>query len=165
MARELPWGRRFLENPNSVQVEIGGLQRQLARMAHIFRGTVPEFLRTVCAELLGYFITDTPVDTGQARAGWWASAVAFGVPIESELDQGGNPDEDAQEEGKSQSAHEENAEGAAYSITMTNGVPHIVALEYGHSTQAPRGMVRENIRKFRRHFREALGGHIEETIR
>jgi len=164
MARELPWAKRFLDNPNSVQVEVGGLQKELRRIQKYFPGSVEQFLRTACTELLGYIISDTPVDTGQARAGWWRSAIAFSMDIESELNDGDNPDDAAQEEGKSQGDYKEESKGRAFVINMKNGVPHIVALEYGHSTQAGQGMVRVNVQKFKRHFQKHLDGAVKDTV-
>lgn len=72
----------------------------------------------------------TPVDTGRARANWF---MAEGAPvIASQL--GTEP----------QSYTAADLTGTTV-IFITNALPYIVPLEYGHSGQAPYGMVRVSI--------------------
>jgi len=61
--------------------------------------------------LYNSIVSETPVDTGRAKAGWelefkWNTAI------------------------------------------IINAVPYIIYLEYGHSQQAPNGMVRKNVQKW-----------------
>lgn len=70
----------------------------------------------------------TPVDTGRARANWF---VAEGAP-RLDTTMSTTPAAVPALEGKSV-------------IFITNSLPYIVPLEYGHSQQAPHGMVRTAI--------------------
>lgn len=42
------------------------------------------------------------------------------------------------------------------SVVFYNNLPYIIPLEFGHSTQAPKGMVRLNILKWRKNLKSAL---------
>lgn len=70
----------------------------------------------------------TPVDTGRARANWF---MAEGAPDTSAT---------AAKTPKDYARGDFQANGVP--IFITNSLPYIVALEYGHSKQAPAGMVR-----------------------
>lgn len=70
-------------------------------------------------------VEKTPVDTGRARANWF---VAEGAP-RLDTTEGTVPSSRPALTGESV-------------IYITNSLPYIVPLEYGHSEQAPAGMVR-----------------------
>jgi hypothetical protein len=70
----------------------------------------------------------TPVDTGRARANWFVSE---GAP-RLETTESTTPAQRPKLEGRTV-------------IYITNSLPYIVPLEYGHSGQAPHGMVRKAI--------------------
>jgi hypothetical protein len=53
---------------------------------------------------------------------------------------------------------------ADQSISITNGVPYIVPLEYGHSQQAT-GMVRVNLRRIREKIDVEAQKNMERNIR
>lgn len=70
----------------------------------------------------------TPVDTGRARANWF---MAEGAPETSTTD------------AKTPKTYDRaDFQGNGVPIFITNSLPYIVPLEYGHSKQAPAGMVR-----------------------
>lgn len=71
-------------------------------------------LRRVGLEMLNRITKRTPVDTGRARDGWMMSEGRF-------------------DEMKAPGVH---------TISIGSNVPYIIPLEYGHSGQAPSGMVR-----------------------
>lgn len=68
----------------------------------------------------------TPVDTGRARANWF---IAEGAPI-TQATESTTPSNEAP------------GLTGRQPIYITNNLPYIIALEYGHSGQAPFGMVR-----------------------
>ena len=90
-------------------------------------------VQKIAMQCLRGIVLRTPVDTGRARSNW---AVSIGEADTSEKDIGG--------------ADATIAVGAATIATapaygrifIANGLPYILALEYGHSKQAPGGMVR-----------------------
>lgn len=89
-------------------------------------------LRGIALEFARRVIRRTPVDTGRARAGWSAILDAHGIPI---------PGGKGSAKGRSESGFSETDR----SVEIVNGVPYIVALEFGHSKQAPSGMVRVTV--------------------
>jgi len=90
-----------------------------------------------------------PVDTGRARAGWNVSIQGLGG--KANLESGGkNIKPEAIAKGKSEGQFTDGTNNLwnPY-VELTNAVPYIVYLEYGHSAQAPAGMVRVAARKMR----------------
>lgn len=79
-------------------------------------------------------ITETPVDSGAARGNWQASV---GQPKTGVLDRIGADAAIAEVE-----ATVPNEAGSV--VYLSNNLPYINKLEYGHSDQAPHGMVRTN---------------------
>lgn len=98
------------------------------------RATTRAFMQTVASEIIvgGSFGPGTPVDTGFARASW-----VFGV--------GAAPTSPGMGPGGVQSAIAAAPLGPTW--VLANHTPYIRALEYGHSKQAPQGMVRVVVRK------------------
>lgn len=104
-------------------------------------GLTGEQLERVCRgavlDLFGRIITKTPVDTGFARGNWNLSFDKPDAGVSSEhADKGG---------GKVYAralAVAGQVPMAGRVMWITNGVPYINRLEYGHSKQAPAGMVR-----------------------
>jgi hypothetical protein len=82
-------------------------------------------------DLLNRVVRRTPVDTGRARAGWSAAGRALGMSIP--VPENASPED---------SEYEEHLDGDDKYIRITNRVHYVPYLEYGHSTQAPLGMVR-----------------------
>jgi hypothetical protein len=87
----------------------------------------------------------TPVDTGRARANWQltvnempSASVAFGFSGKKVAEGGGV------KESKAPNIKV----GPGDVVFITNNVVYIVPLEYGHSQQAPMGMVRITIAEF-----------------
>jgi hypothetical protein len=93
------------------------------------------FMRTMANEIItgGSFGPGTPVDTGNARGSW-----VFGV---------GKPPEDAGNTAASGVSNAISTAPVGQPWVLANHVRYIRALEYGHSGQAPQGMVRVVVRK------------------
>jgi len=90
-------------------------------------------------ELCSTIIAETPIKTGLARGNWQSSL--------------GSPKTDVIDRRPSIAAVEELAEivGAMKedeTFYFTDCVPYATALEFGHSQQAPAGMVRKNIQRW-----------------
>lgn len=85
-------------------------------------------------------INETPVDTGAAKGNWQASV---GQPKIGILDQ-----QDPAGEKAIADAIKAIPDEAGSVVYLSNNLPYINRLEYGHSDQAPQGMVRVNTGKW-----------------
>ena len=87
-----------------------------------------------------------PVDTGRARAAWYASIQGLGGNFDFDS---GIKGKNAVAQGKKEGSFKNNLKsfvGEKY-VELINGVPYILFLEYGSSLTAPAGMVRISMRK------------------
>lgn len=98
-------------------------------------------------ELFKSIILDTPVDTGLARGNWQTTT---GSPASGSLER---TDPSGAQAIAEAIANMGTAQDTTY---LTNNLPYIEALEYGHSQQAPNGMVRKNIARFKRIVAKAV---------
>jgi len=98
----------------------------------------------------------SPVDTGRFRSGWFPFIEAYGgsAPPPS----GPNVSAEAMAEGQEQGSYEESRDERAgsFGVTITNAVRYGIYLEYGHSRQAPQGMVRLSMARHAERLREAV---------
>lgn len=125
-----------------IEIESAMFRKWLRRFQRDARKNVPRnTLRAVGLEAARRFILRTPVDTGRARGGWTAIFDLMGTPMVV----GGTST--AAAEGRSQSDVKESYQGREQYIEIINGVAYIIYLEYGHSQQAPNGMVRVTLRE------------------
>ncbi len=99
-------------------------------------------LRTIAFEFINRVIKKTPVDEGRARGGWMSYLLAHGLPGSTG---GSNPKAIA--EGIAASSFRQNLNGSDQFIILVNAVNYIIMLEYGHSSQAPAGMMRLTFRE------------------
>lgn len=101
-------------------------------------------VRKVALDMLTRIVERTPVDTGRARGNW---VIGIGNPVmtyDPDLkDKDGGP---TVNKGLGELADFDASQGQ--SIFITNSVPYIVPLEYGHSKQQPEGMVRVTMAEF-----------------
>ncbi|MDH4581375.1 HK97 gp10 family phage protein [Pseudomonas sp. BN415] len=93
-------------------------------------------------------IKDTPVDTGRARGNWVTSV---DNPAQGEIDRDDKAGSAAIAEVVAKTP-----EGAGQETFMSNSLPYIEELEYGHSQQAPSGMVRRNLARVQRIVNQAI---------
>lgn len=98
-----------------------------------------DFIVKIGANLISEIIDNTPVDTGRARAGWAAFADTHHVPYSIS---GPNVSSEAISEGKALSSFSIKETARKATLRITNSVAYIKPLEFGHSKQAPAGMVR-----------------------
>lgn len=106
-------------------------------------------VRKVCLDLMSDITNNTPVDTGRARANWFAS---INTPVSTTVEYSGSPASAAvQAVGNAQVAISQ-APGNVFWIS--NNLPYIYRLEFeGWSKQAPNGMVRLAIDRAQRAMR------------
>ena len=133
----------------SLEVVTRDFDRWVAGYVREYPGEQSKALRNVMLNLLKRIVPRNPVDTGRSRAGWYPYMDHAGTPVT-----GGGP---GAEQGRSEGSYREDLQGANQYIEVTNGVPYIVRLEYGYSTQAPAGMVRVSLR-------EMIAGEIDEEF-
>jgi hypothetical protein len=96
---------------------------------------VNQQVRAVTIGVFSSVIKMTPVDTGRAKGNWQCT---IGSPANGENEQ-------SDPEGAMRATVPNEAGAKVY---LTNNLPYIQKLEYGHSTQAPSGMVRISIDRF-----------------
>ncbi|WHI52715.1 hypothetical protein P3339_08125 [Microbulbifer sp. MLAF003] len=103
--------------------------------------------RATNIELFNSVIRDTPVDTGRARGNWQTTV---GTPAQSSslrLDRSG---------AEAQAEVIQNVSGLDKVNYLINNLPYIQPLEYGHSKQAPAGMVRRNVLRIKSIIRRII---------
>ncbi len=111
-------------------------------------------VRKTSLGLLSGIVMDTPVDTGRARANWQTT---IGAPASGQVIAWNGPGGAASAALTEGAARIEDVSGDV-AIFLTNNVPYIEPLEFGHSRQAPGGMVRRNIARFHYLVQDAAQG-------
>lgn len=113
-------------------------------------------VRKVALDVHRSVVLATPVDTGHARGNW---QVAINLAPDAELNV------------KDPTGAATIAKGATVLATLkagdvawiANNVAYILPLEYGHSKQAPAGMARITVARFRAMFSKAVGEAARST--
>lgn len=106
------------------------------------KGDVNAAVRAMSLEVFAKIIVRSPVDTGRFRGNWMigVQAVPTGYNL-TQFDPGGGATIAEIEKGLHQYAIGDR-------ISFRNNLPYSVRLEYGHSGQAPQGMVRVTLVEF-----------------
>lgn len=106
-------------------------------------------VRKVTLDVARGVVMRTPVDTGRARANW-----QFG---EGQVPTGevgaADPNGTATIAQLATQIDRTKAGGVSY---IANNLPYILPLEYGHSQQAPSGMVRTTLTEYQQYIRNAV---------
>jgi len=146
---------------------VRGMELDLKKAAALLDLSVALVTKKVFFDLVGGenaeenkgIIAGTPVDTGTARANWQAA-------------QGGNPTAAIKEFSGSAQKAENQARSTGDTLVFSdpystywwlNGLPYIEALEFGHSTQAPEGMVRLSMERVQAEFDEFIDEATSEA--
>lgn len=114
---------------------------QIGEFAAQAKENAQQVVRKVAGDALAKVVLRTPVDTGRARANW---VTTYGNPsfvTTAKVDKTG--------EGtilKGQGTIRRAPAGET--IYILNSLPYAIPLEYGHSKQAPAGMVRVTVTEF-----------------
>lgn len=111
-------------------------------------------VRQVCLNLTTGIVLKTPVDTGRARANWQASIdgpSSGTVSFEGDKGSGAGAPRPSSASERAIAASQAAIKSATGKVFwLSNNLPYIVKLEYGHSKQAPSGMVRKTINEVKR---------------
>ncbi len=150
--RAITSGKGFYQ----IRVELDKFRKITARAARQVGVNAAEVVRDIAIDTLEQLYDGTPVDKGQASAGWLDGFRKLNAP-EPPL-KGTDAQKVAQ--GRRQGVAVVNLEGKRPSVTFTNAVPHIVPLEFGHSGQAPNGFFRRTMARTRR----ALGRRFVKQV-
>jgi len=135
-----------------VRETIKAMELDLAKAADLIDVSVGLVLKKVVFDLGRGIIKRTPVDTGTARANWAAT-------------QGGTPAPPTRKFSGGKRAAGDQARGTMNQLVFgdpyssyfwSNSLPYIEALEFGHSTQAPEGMVRLSMTEVEARFNEFI---------
>lgn len=113
------------------------------------------------AESKGKSITGRhPVDTGRARAGWYASVRGLGGTYDFTKSGSGGKGIDSKKisQGQSEGSFVDNTKSPFMKyVDLINGVDYIMYLEYGYSAQAPAGMVRISMKSMYETLPKTMG--------
>lgn len=107
-----------------------------------FQDATEETIRATTIKLWDSITLSSPVDEGRFRANWFAS---YGdtSKVTSDTDKSG-------QKTTARNRQDVLSQGDFTQFTLTNNLPYSERLEYGYSDQAPQGMVRVNVKRFKR---------------
>lgn len=129
---------------------LGNFELDIARFVAKANGNCDLVFRKIALDLFTRVILKTPVDTGRLRGSWTVGIGAI-APGAISLD-------------KSGSATIARVTAATLGLKagevvyLTSNVAYAQAIEFGHSKQAPAGMVRVSIQEFPQVVRVAAAG-------
>ncbi len=116
-----------------------GFNADLKNFGELTERQAEQVFRKIALDLDASVVLDTPVDEGRARGNWYPS---INVPSD-------DVDDKSLGSAKSLGRISRVVLGAKLGTTiwLTNNLPYILALENGHSKQAPNGMVDVNVER------------------
>lgn len=123
-------------------------EREMKKFAAKTKQRMNDVVAGTCMRLTYSIVVQTPVDTGIARGNWQSSINNVDVKIINTPDPSGNS--------SIQKGYLTAKKSVGEIFYLVNNLPYIRPLEYGHSTQAPHGMVGISVRQFRKFIREEL---------
>ena len=139
----------------SITWETKRFRRQVNRMMTKYPLKRNLILRKFALDLLKRIVEKNPVDTGRSRAAWYPSMKGLGfagaeAAMQKPSKSGQVPTESGISQGKKEGKFKPRLWlGSSSWIDMVNNVKYVLYLEYGHSIQAPWGMVRISMRELR----------------
>lgn len=122
--------------------------KSLALFVDGVKGKENLFLQEYTQDLLQEMVISTPVDTGFARASWYAAVNDPGMDHVVKAPVGGAPGSVPWQKFLAESVITLKKGKIGDTIFLMNNAAYIMALEYGHSQQAPDGMVRMVLAKY-----------------
>ena len=125
---------------------ISDFEKSFERATKIVTTKSENAITSAVVNTLANIITDTPVDTGQLRGNWQTT---LGSPSNISLEGLTDPS-GVGTVAKSKRALKKFKLSSGEDIFMTNNLNYATRIEFGHySSQAPQGMVRINLAKFK----------------
>lgn len=118
---------------------------EIARFAAKTRLSMDTIVRKVVLDVGTSLIDKSPVDTGRFRGNWFLGINAVNETTTEETE-------------SSQSRINVGVEAlkAGGVVYITNSLPYAIPLEYGHSDQAPNGMVRLTVVEYQQYITNAV---------
>ena len=129
----------------------GKFALDVSRFVAQAKGNADLVVRRVALDLFTRVVRRSPVDTGRFRANWQTSVGAINTTTSEATDKSGSTSV-ARAQAVVGSAH------AGDRIFLANSLPYARRLEYGHSKQAPAGMVRVTLQEYQGIVERAAGG-------
>jgi hypothetical protein len=117
-------------------MSVRGFQADLKAFSRKTGISLGNAVKRIAIEAHDDIVMRTPVDTGRARASWNVGFGEIDVSVQPE----GNVDTSHNDSQRAKIAGID-ARMKPQPIFITNNLPYIQALENGHSSQAPNGMV------------------------
>ena len=127
----------------------GNFALELAKFAEQATEAIDASLREIIIEVGNSLIRMSPVDSGRFRGNWHLSIDVVESVTFNELDPQGK-------EAIAAIAAAVSDFTAGQTAYLINNLPYAIPLEYGHSTQAPQGMVRVTLARFQAIVNEAV---------
>lgn len=127
----------------------GSFALSLAQFAETAKEAVDASLREIVIELGNSLIRMSPVDTGRFRGNWQFSISTPASGTIAQVDPNGAAT-------SAQIADGSIAFKAGETAFIVNNLPYSIPLEFGHSDQAPAGMVRVTVARFQQIVLEAI---------
>ena len=115
------------------------------RIVNATMDRIDQKVRMATIGVFGSVIKMTPVDTGRAKGNWQCTV---GTPAIGETDRVDNSPLNDIGASSDDMLIANTPRHAGSKVYLTNNLPYIEKLEYGHSMQAPSGMVRISIERF-----------------
>lgn len=134
--------------------ENGSFSEQLEGFAEYAKAKADEVFKSVVIQIGASVINLSPVDTGRFLANW---QFTIGAPANTSLD------EKDQDSSKTLARFISEVRPLTYGQTayIVNNLVYAIPLEYGHSRQAPSGMVRITLARFQEIVNKALEEHSQ----
>lgn len=119
-----------------------------------FKEVMEDDRKAITLKLFNSVIMATPVDTGRARGNWHTTTGGPSTAQSAREDkvQVGSPGGQAMAEAEQVILNSVFGD----SLHLTNNLPYILPLEYGHSSQMPAGMVRQSVARIDAIIKETL---------
>lgn len=127
----------------------GSFALSLAEFAQQATEAIDASLREIVIELGGSLIRMSPVDTGRFRGNWQFSVEAPAAGTLDEVDPSGAV-------ATARLVGDSIVLRAGETAFIVNNLPYAIPLEFGHSDQAPGGMVRVTVARFQQIVLEAI---------
>ncbi|MEB2514791.1 HK97 gp10 family phage protein [Pseudomonas sp. YuFO20] len=127
----------------------GNFALELAKFAEQATEAIDASLREIIIEVGNSLIRMSPVDSGRFRGNWHLSIDVVESVTFNELDPQGK-------EAIAAIAAAVSDFTAGQTAYLINNLPYAIPLEYGHSTQAPQGMVRVTLARFQAIVNQAV---------
>lgn len=142
----------------SIAIETDIFNKHIADFKKKSNLTTEVILKKFAFDLIAKIIRKTPVDMGRARGGWIPGLeglrAGMSKTIEINVQSGSkNFSQEAFIDGQKKGSFVNNLNTPwpqAKWVEIINGVEYLIFLEYGHSQQAPFGMIRLSMREIRK---------------